>query len=268
MNLNSSKIQICADCSLDTMFANTSNLYSVMMFRRIKGKLWASWQTMTGGMLPSFSQAGEDRIIHYFFLRYLGNEKLTYLDIGANHPILFNNTYLFYLRGGKGVCIEPDPKFTSLLKRYRRNDVILQAGIGFSSQTIEADFYVFSGKNAAWNTFSLEEAERRKAESGFKYNVQKQKLLNINDVISKWLGVPPDILSVDAEGIDLNILRSLDFDNYAPKVICVESISFSKGGNSPRQAMSFFMDQKGYRVYADTHINTIYCQKNLIPEGE
>jgi FkbM family methyltransferase len=266
MYLNSSKIQFCVDWSLDTKFVHSPK-FSLMKFRRIKGKLWASWQVLKGGMLPSFAQAGEDRIIHYFFSRYIGTEHLTYLDIGANHPVLFNNTYLFYLRGGKGVCIEPDPKYTRLLKKYRSNDVILQAGIGSSGDTV-ADFYIFPGKTAAWNTFSLDEAETRKLDSGITYEIKKQQLLDINNVISKWIGNAPDLLSIDAEGIDIEILKSLDFARYSPKVICVESIAFGTKEFFSRKILSNLMETNGYVLYADTHINTIYCQKKLLPASE
>ena len=45
----------------------------------------------------SFAQAGEDRILRLLFYT-LGKEKISYLDIGTNHPIHFNNTFLFYLQ--------------------------------------------------------------------------------------------------------------------------------------------------------------------------
>ena len=234
-----------------------------MDFRRLKGKFWASWHLMRGRILPSFSQAGEDRIIHYLFSHYLNQEKLTYLDIGANHPILFNNTYLFYLRGGRGVCIEPDPKYTALLRKYRRRDKILQAGIGFSGPS-QANFYVFPGKQAAWNTFSKDEAENRVRESGIDYVVQKQQLLDINETIEHYLGNAPDFLSVDAEGIDLEIIKSLNFNKYKPRVICVETVPFQPEFDDSRSELSDLILQKGYRLYADTHINAIFCLNDIL----
>jgi FkbM family methyltransferase len=235
-----------------------------MDFRRLKGKYWASWHLIGGRMLPSFSQAGEDKIIHYLFSHYLKKEKLSYLDIGANHPILFNNTYLFYIRGGSGVCIEPDPKYTALLRKHRRGDRILQAGIGFSGSSL-ADFYVFPGKQAAWNTFSKEEANKRMQEMGIEYTIRQQKLLDINETIAEYLGEAPDVLSVDAEGIDLEIIKSLDFNKYSPKVICVETVPFQPDSGDSKSEISGFMMQKGFYLYADTHINAIFCHKDLFP---
>ena len=45
--------------------------------------------------LISYAQNGEDLIIE-FLLSSKKIEKITYLDIGANHPIKFNNKYRLY----------------------------------------------------------------------------------------------------------------------------------------------------------------------------
>lgn len=44
--------------------------------------------------LPSYSQCGEDRILAFIF-RSLGIDKPSYLDIGAHHPYMLNNTMYF-----------------------------------------------------------------------------------------------------------------------------------------------------------------------------
>jgi hypothetical protein len=64
----------------------------------------------------SYSQSGEDRIIE-FFLNTTGLENATYLDIGASHPMAFNNTYLLYRRGLRGVCVDPEPGLDRLRER-------------------------------------------------------------------------------------------------------------------------------------------------------
>jgi hypothetical protein len=54
--------------------------------------------------------------------------KPTYIDIGTNHPYKCNNTFYFYNRGSKGVCIEPDQQFAPLIKKYRKRDVFFANG--------------------------------------------------------------------------------------------------------------------------------------------
>jgi hypothetical protein len=55
----------------------------------------------------SFSQSGEDLIVHFLLTWQLGIKNISYLDIGANDPFSCNNTYLFYKREFSGVNVEP-----------------------------------------------------------------------------------------------------------------------------------------------------------------
>ncbi|MBL0133475.1 MAG: FkbM family methyltransferase [Chitinophagaceae bacterium] len=70
----------------------------------------------------------------------------------------------------------------------------------------------------------------------------------------------PDFLSIDIEGLDLSILKSLDFQSYRPKVIYVECVEFStdhRGGKN-KELVDFLLT-KGYFIFGDTYINTIFC---------
>ena len=113
----------------------------------------------------SFSQCGEDLIVAHLMAALKISEP-TYLDIGAHHPSLLSNTYLLYLKGSRGVCIEPDPKLFAQLKAKRKRDVCLNVGIGFDGSR-SGDFYIMSSDSLS--TFSKEEAERFRvtAISGF-----------------------------------------------------------------------------------------------------
>lgn len=56
----------------------------------------------------SFALFAEDAIIQGISKRYQIPIK-HYIDIGANHPILGNATFAFYLNGAKGFLVEPNP---------------------------------------------------------------------------------------------------------------------------------------------------------------
>lgn len=232
-----------------------------MNWRRFLGKLFAGWQIARGKVQPSFSQAGEDQLIRYLVYNCLGISKPTYLDIGTNHPFICNNTFYFYSRGSQGVCIEPDERFAHLIKQYRKRDVFLHAGVG-TGDVKEATLFGFPEPYSGWNTFSREEAEKRQNETGIKYSAHKKlPLISINEVISKYFNPYPNIVSLDVEGLDLEILKSLDFDRYRPEVICVESITFSTNNEEEKiSEIADFVVSKGYFVFGDTHVNTIFCR--------
>lgn len=207
----------------------------------------------------SYSQAGEDRILSYLF-GTMGIEKPSYLDIGANLPKICNNTFLFYERGSAGVCVEADPALFDDLLRIRKRDKCLNIGITFDDRT-EADFYIFP--IPALNTLSKEEAEYR-ARNG-SYEIEKTikiPLKTINEVIEENFAETPDLISLDVEGIDLDILKSLDFNKYRPLAICVETITYSENRTEKKIfEILDFVTSKGYFVYADTHINTIFVNE-------
>jgi FkbM family methyltransferase len=169
------------------------------------------------GSRTSCSQQGEDIVLYHVARDLLGTPHPTYLDIGAADPIKGNNTYLMYATlGGHGVLVEPNPTFARALRSARPRDTVVEAGIGVA-ETSAADYYVIKG-DPLHNTFSSEQVaslQRGKSESVVE-RVVKMPLLDINQVIAKYLGTAPDVLSTDVEGLDYAILRRLDLERFRP----------------------------------------------------
>ena len=233
-----------------------------MNLRRFSGKLFSAWHLIRARVQPSFSQAGEDQVIRYLFSQ-LKISKPTYLDIGTNHPFIGNNSFYFYIRGSKGVCIEPDPSFYNLIKKYRPRDVVMQAGVNIGSAK-QAPLYIFPHPYSGWNTFLEEEAKKREEETGIKIQkIETIPLVHINDVMKENFNPHPNLLSIDVEGLDMAILQSIDFNLYKPEAICIESITFSMSNEEEKLAeVGDFLDSKNYFLFADTHINSIFCRKD------
>jgi FkbM family methyltransferase len=233
-----------------------------MNFKRLIRKCIAGSYVVRTKAFASFSQTGEDLIVSYLF-HQLRIEKPTYLDIGTNYPVSANNTYFFYNKGFTGVCIEPDPEIYKVIKKKRPKDIVLNAGIGFDDSN-SAELYIFPDPYSGWNTFSEEDAKYREKESGISILKKiKIPLLSINSVIEKYLQPHPNFISIDVEGLDLAILQTLDFEKYKPEIICAETITFStKNEEQKITTIANFLQAKGYFVFADTHVNTIFCKKD------
>ena len=45
-----------------------------------------------------------------------------YIDVGAGHPVHSNVSYLFYLRGWRGITVEPNPWLAQLSEAVRPRD--------------------------------------------------------------------------------------------------------------------------------------------------
>jgi FkbM family methyltransferase len=209
----------------------------------------------------SFSQAGEDLIVRFFF-QFRGIGQITYLDVGANDPIELNNTYYFYKRGYHGVLVEPNVSYCEQLRAVRPKDTTLAAGIGFTAAR-EADYYIMT--SPALNTFSKEEVEHQtkvtKGAVAVK-EVIKMPLLNINDVMDRYFQAAPTFLSIDTEGLDLAILKSMDFTRFRPKVICAETLLSSTTQTRPE--IPEFMATQGYVARGGSLVNTIFIDSKIL----
>jgi len=233
--------------------------------KRILRKIRSFKAILTGKAHASFSQFGEDIIIQKMLDKYSINE-VCYLDIGANDPINGSNTYSFYLRGNSGVLIEPNKILCNKINKIRPNDTCLNIGIGDGSAT-EADYFMFQDIYNGMNTFSEEEAKRYEKEGFAIQNKIKMPLKNINDIIRDHVKHPITLISLDVEGLDEMILNSLDFEKYQPLLVCVETVVFSLHNKySKRESIINLMKAKNYFIYADTHVNTIFCSQKLFDQ--
>lgn len=215
--------------------------------------------TRNGDYKKSYSQSGEDLTIDFIF-NAIGITQPSYLDIGAHDRYYPNNTAIFCERGCRGINIEPDPDLFKNFLIHRKEDRNLNIGVGDRKSTLE--FYKMSVPTL--NTSLEKEAQNYTKEGDFKI----EKIIPvevISDIIKKYNnGVYPDFLTLDAEGIDEIVIHSIDFEKSFPKVICVESLTFSSSRQGVKNtALISFLEGKGYLLYADTNINSIFIRREL-----
>ncbi len=212
----------------------------------------------------SFAEQGEDLVVAQLLYLQLGVKRPTYIDIGAHHPTHNNNTYLFYLLGSRGVLVEPNPYYADLLREARPEDRVVEAGVGPNVEDTLADYYVVRG-GGQLNTFSKEQADELVRQRGPQVivEVRKAKLINVNKLLAQYFpNGGPDFLSVDTEGLDLTILRSLDFDRFRPKVVCAET-SEVEDGHINRDIMAL-MTTHDYSARGGSFVNTIFLDNHLM----
>jgi FkbM family methyltransferase len=208
----------------------------------------------------SYSQSGEDLIIEFIF-NALEIKRPTYIDIGAHHPFYLSNTAIFYKKGCRGICVEPDPVLFKEIKKYRKNDICLNVGVTGKGQKEDVDFYVMSSRTL--NTFSEKEAIEYTRKNDFKIvEVVKLTLENINTIIKENLDKSPDFVNIDVEGLDLEIIRGFDFETYRPKVFCIEMVDFlGESFNENSKEIQDIMLKNGYINHSSTYINAIFIDK-------
>lgn len=214
------------------------------------------------GRRLSYAQQGEDLVLQAVF-EHLGIARPRYLDIGAFHPTIGSNTFAFYVRGSRGVLVEPNPPMAELLRRARPEDVVLDVGVSVDGSA-SADYYVLRDLPQL-NTFSREQADRYVAESGpgAIEKVVKMPLRAVNEILAEhFADAPPDLVSIDVEGLDLALLQTLDFTRHRPAVFCVETLVY--GTSTQREPTLELLRGHGYAVRAGTFVNTIFVDEGRL----
>lgn len=215
----------------------------------------------------STSQAGEDCILAYI-IAVLGipfNE-CSYIDLGANHPIEMNNTYFFYTQGAKGILVEANPELIPELASCRKRDVVLNRCIDtISNKMIEFNIMNIDGLSTP-DAISAEKIVEINKNAKIEEKVSV-KTITVNDIVRDYLNnESPIILSIDVEGKDMEILKSIDFKKIRPVIIIIEMIEYSTKlvvGKKNNNILEF-MALQNYSEFAFTGINSIFIDNQRI----
>ncbi len=169
----------------------------------------------------SYSQDGEDVTLESL-LACDKNYKGFYIDVGAHHPYRFSNTALFYKKGWRGINIEPTPTLFGPFERHRKDDINLNVGVSHEKDVLE--FFEFD--EPALNSFDKEKSED--IDKGVRYNITKRSLIpvqTLESILDEYCADKRiiDFITIDAEGWDLNVIKSNNWDKYNFKFVLVEA---------------------------------------------
>ena len=162
----------------------------------------------------SYSLNAVDLIVDYIFKN---KNNGFYLDVGSQHPISNNNTYLLFKRGWSGINIDLDKKNIDLFNTARPNDINLNSAI--SSDVAEKKLYFYHDKSpintlnkvvSDFQTASVKEIKRIKTTT---LDIALQNLKFNNKI---------DYMNLDVEGHKMDIFKAFNLSLYKPSVISVE----------------------------------------------
>ena len=167
----------------------------------------------------SYSQEGEDRLL----LELLGFKKHgVFVDVGAYHPFRYSNTYLLYSMGWSGVNIDATPGSMAEFRKFRPRDTNVECAV--ADQETEKTLYLMN--EGQMNTLDAQMADmfvrNRWARVTGTVTLRPRRL---ESILRDHLGSSGkiDFLNVDAEGMDLNVLRSNNWQTFRPRIIAIES---------------------------------------------
>lgn len=215
----------------------------------------------------SYSQAGEDAIVLYACAMLgIPFAKCSYLDLGANKPVEMSNTYLFYQQGARGVLIEANPALIPDLKQARPEDVILNKAV--TERSGEEILFQVLNLDGLSKIGDISEILAKNPEAQLQQEVSVQTI-SVNDVIREYFhGEAPVIVNLDIEGLELEILESIDFETYRPLFFMIEMIPYSENLvlNQKDWELVDYMQRMDYQEYAFTGINSIFIDERQYRE--
>ena len=199
-----------------------------------------------------FSQAGQDKIIknHFFSDKKQG----FFIEIGAYDGILGSNCYHFEkFQNWNGVAFEPSKIQFEKLKRNRSCKLINKP---ISEKQKEVDFFeVEQGLTMMSGIYDDNFISEKliKNDPNSKFKTTKLLTTTFEENISHEIEI--DYISIDIEGGELNVLKSIDFEKYSIKVISVEN-------NSPdKNNFKSFFSEKNFKYFDRIGHDEIFFNK-------
>ena len=210
----------------------------------------------------SFPGQADQDLLAYLYFR--GKRDGFFLDIGAHDGRTYSNSYVFERLGWRGACVEPLPDVFELLRRNRRCDCY-RAALAASGAP-DAVFIHALGVD----TLSGLESEMAAGhedwivrEGGSPERI-RVKTLTFSDLMGYYPDLRTvDFLSLDVEGAEMSILRSIDFDTYDFGLITVECVEEREG-----EDLRGFMAEKGYEALADLGLDLMFAPRSRVEAGE
>jgi FkbM family methyltransferase len=166
----------------------------------------------------SYAQNLED----YHLNRIFGDvAEGTYVDVGGGHPVADNVSFYFYLKGWRGLVVEPQAGLAAAYAGVRPRDRVVSDLAGRSDGTI--DFHIVEGLHG------LSSAVKENADSaqqyGAKYRTEKRPVRRLSRLIDEAGLKAIDFLKIDVEGAEADVLGGLDLARHRPRVILVEAVN-------------------------------------------
>jgi len=199
----------------------------------------------------SHSQFAEDLLINLSLQN--GCFDKFYVDVGCHNPRRGSNTFSFYKKGWRGILIDLEDEKVLACQLARPRDIVVKAAVS----NIEEVVNIYSPKSFSTNTTINIEA----LDSASNYKVIGTiKTRGLNSILDEY-DCPTQfgILSIDVEGVDYEVLLSLNLEKYRPEVICIEAWESRQGIQSILDGkIHHYLTSNGYEMSAWAGLSIIY----------
>ena len=229
---------------------------NTLSFKNFYQKIYILWNLYIKYKIylkkKTYSAHKEDLIVSKFFRN---KKNGFFVDVGCHHPSRINNTFLLYQLGWRGVNIDMNKLSIDLFNSSRKEDTNLNYAVSEKNKII--NFYTNKNLSLTASIFKKSGFEKFK----YKKKIKSKTLTSILNE-TKYKNKQIDFLNIDAEGADYEVLKSLDFKTYKPKLICIEIWGAGPSKVSIKNNNIFkFLVNKNYKLTTTVGMNCIFACK-------
>ena len=189
------------------------------------------------------AEAFESRLVWEFFgCRRNG----VFVECGANHPVNFNQTYFLEQQGWTGVLIELHPELCALLRAHRPNSKVIEAAVGSPAQTGVVEVRL---AQAHGHTSLRPGAGIRLSEQTLRVSLR-----TLDSILAESGLARVDFLSIDVEGLEIDVLHGFDLQKWKPQLIFIED-------EFENYAKHRCLTARGYKLVRRTSYNNWYVPR-------
>lgn len=216
-----------------------------------------------------YGQCAEDVIVCALIRAYCQKNNiesftLKYCEIGGNHPVATSASYLLHKQLGlTGVIVEANPQLIPELHKARPHDKIINCAV-IDTDLEKIDFFI--GNRNELSSIESRFLETWPAEGG---GIREKIIVDCirldQLLLQEFSDQAPIFLSLDIEGADYRILKTIALEGLRPYIIQIEPSDHYISTNS--QDISSFLGAKGYTLVAKTPVNLIFIdlRNELMP---
>jgi hypothetical protein len=201
----------------------------------------------------AYSGMCEDNIIHELY----GKVPKRFLDLGAGGGEVLSNTRFLLEQGWSGVWVDASyrsvPDLLARQKLFPGKLEIVHAAVdnkvGVRRIWNPSDYLITTMSKQLQDRGH----ERTGAESFFMSTVR------VSDIAVALPG-PYDFISIDIDGLCLDVMRDIDFKALGCTSLCIEYLPATVLGIDERPVIAEYMVGQGFRHYITTQENAIYIK--------
>lgn len=168
-------------------------------------------------MKLSYAQNLED---YHLDLVFGDQPEGAYVDVGGGHPVADNVSFWFYLKGWRGLIVEPQETLAKAYAGVRPRDHTVSCLAGRADG--EAEFHVVD-KLHGFSTTVREHAAGA-SQFGAGYSTIRKPVRTLAALCAEAGLTRIDYLKIDVEGAEADVIAGMDFARWRPRVVLVEAI--------------------------------------------